>query len=122
MRNITQESLRRIVIPLPSPRERDETVRRVEQLLGLADAIENMIVAGTLRCNNLTQSILAKAFRGELVPTEAELARRERRDYEPASVLLERIKREREMKASAPAKRSSRKRPQTRVASAAARV
>jgi hypothetical protein len=30
-------------------------------------------------------------FRGEPVPTEAELARREGRDYEPASVLLERI-------------------------------
>jgi len=39
--------------------------------------------------------VLAKAFRGELVPTEAELARREGREYEPASVLLERIRRER---------------------------
>jgi type I restriction enzyme S subunit len=38
---------------------------------------------------------LAKAFRGELVPTEAELARREGRTYEPASALLERIKAER---------------------------
>jgi hypothetical protein len=42
------------------------------------------------------RAILAKAFRGELVPTEAELARAEGRDYEPASVLLERIRRERE--------------------------
>ncbi len=33
---------------------------------------------------------------GELVPTEAELARAEGRDYEPASVLLERIRKERE--------------------------
>jgi type I restriction enzyme, S subunit len=48
------------------------------------------------RTEKLTQSILAKAFRGELVPTEAELARQEGRDYEPASVLLERIKGERE--------------------------
>jgi len=40
----------------------------------------------------ITQAILAKAFRGELVPTEAELARQENRDYEPASVLLERIR------------------------------
>ena len=45
------------------------------------------------RAQKLTQAILAKAFRGELVPTEAELARREGRDYEPAAVLLERIKR-----------------------------
>jgi len=40
----------------------------------------------------LTQTILTKAFRGELVPTEAELARRENRSYEPASELLARVK------------------------------
>jgi len=33
------------------------------------------------------------------VPTEAELARREGRDYEPASVLLERIKAQRKIAA-----------------------
>ena len=49
----------------------------------------------TARADKLTQAILAKAFRGELVPTEAELARQEGRDYEPASVLLERIRSER---------------------------
>ncbi len=49
------------------------------------------MAAARLRADKLTQSILAKAFRGELVPTEAELARREGRSYEPASVLLERI-------------------------------
>jgi type I restriction enzyme S subunit len=35
--------------------------------------------ARTQRADKLTQSILAKAFRAELVPTEAELARREGR-------------------------------------------
>jgi len=45
----------------------------------------------TTRADKLTQAaILAKAFKGELVPTEAELARREGRDYEPAAVLLQR--------------------------------
>lgn len=43
----------------------------------------------------LTQSILAKAFRGELVPTEAELAKAEGRSYETAERLFMRIKRER---------------------------
>lgn len=37
-----------------------------------------------------------KNHRAELVPTEAELARAEGRDYEPASVLLERIQNERQ--------------------------
>ena len=49
------------------------------------------MAAGTARAEKLTQAILAKAFRGELVPTEAELARQEGRTYEPASDLLIRI-------------------------------
>ncbi len=40
-------------------------------------------------------SVLKAAVEGRLVPTEAELARAEGRDYEPASVLLERILAER---------------------------
>jgi hypothetical protein len=54
------------------------------------------MVLPTTRFVSITQSILAKAFRGEHVPTEAELARRKGRVYESASVLLERIKKERE--------------------------
>jgi type I restriction enzyme S subunit len=42
----------------------------------------------TARAEKLTQAILVKAFRGELVPSEAELARLEGRSYEPASALL----------------------------------
>lgn len=57
----------------------------------LADTIENLLAMATMRADKLTQAILAKAFRGELVPTEAELARRECRSYEPASALVARI-------------------------------
>jgi type I restriction enzyme S subunit len=83
-------------LALPSVEEQKEIVRRVEALFELAGKIERRVEAATKRANNLTQAILAKAFRGELVPTEAELARREGRPYEPASVLLERIKAQRE--------------------------
>jgi type I restriction enzyme S subunit len=41
------------------------------------------------------QSTLAKEFSDDLGKTEADLAHREGRDYEPASVLLERIATER---------------------------
>lgn len=41
-------------------------VHRVEQLFVYADTIEKQVHAALLRVNNLTQSILAKAFRGEL--------------------------------------------------------
>ena len=84
-----------MLVPVPPPAEQQEIVRRVEALFSLASTIEHRFTAATLHTDKLTQSILAKAFRGELVPTEAELARREGREYEPASVLLERIKKER---------------------------
>ena len=41
-------------------------VRRVEELFDFADSIEQKAAAALERVNNLTQSILAKAFRGEL--------------------------------------------------------
>jgi type I restriction enzyme S subunit len=87
---------RRMPVPFPSLEEQQEVVRRVEALFTLADAIEKRVAATTARAEKLTQAILAKAFRGELVPTEAELARREGRSYEPASALLDRIRAERE--------------------------
>ena len=52
--------------------------------------LEKRVASTGARTDRLTQAILARAFRGELVPTEAELARHEGRSYEPASVLLER--------------------------------
>ncbi|HEY2934412.1 MAG TPA: restriction endonuclease subunit S [Acidobacteriota bacterium] len=90
------DNIKEMPVGLPSIDERREIVRRVGALFNLADMIEKRVEAAMTRADKLTQAILAKAFRGELVPTEAELARREDRTYEPASVLLERIKVERE--------------------------
>jgi type I restriction enzyme S subunit len=87
--------IEKLVFPLPSLEEQDEIVRKIESLLRLADVAEERLDISLLSVDKLTQAILAKAFRGELVPTEAELARREGREYEPASALLERIKKER---------------------------
>ncbi|MEZ4406419.1 MAG: hypothetical protein R3A52_08090 [Polyangiales bacterium] len=61
----------------------------------MADAIERRVAAATARAEKLPQAILAKAFAGELVPTEAELARAEGRDYETAEALLARVTAER---------------------------
>jgi len=94
-KNINIGILSDVAVPLPHLTEQHEIVRRVEALFKLADTIEKRVAAATARAERLTQAILAKAFRGELVPTEAELARRERRDYEPAAVLLARIRAER---------------------------
>jgi type I restriction enzyme S subunit len=82
-------------LPLPSLGEQREIVRRVGRLFGLAAAIEGRVRVATGQAERLVQAVLTQAFRGELVPTEAELARREGREYEPASELLARVKAER---------------------------
>ena len=93
--NINSTEVLNLKINLPDLDAQKAAVRRVEALFKLADAIEKRVELATKRADKLTQAILAKAFRGELVPTEAELARREGRDYESASVLLGRIRTER---------------------------
>jgi type I restriction enzyme S subunit len=92
--SINQNDVRSVAFNLPPLEEQQEIVRRVEQLFSFADQIEARLTKAQAQVDRLTQSILAKAFRGELVPTEAELARREGRDYEPASKLLERVRME----------------------------
>jgi len=91
-KNINIAILNDVAVALPPITEQIEIVRRVEAMFKLADAVEKRVAVGTARAEKLTQAILAKAFRGELVPTEAELARREGRSYEPAPALLARIK------------------------------
>jgi len=83
-----------VPVPVPPLEEQQEIVRRVEALFKTADALEARYRTAKAHVDKLAQSILARAFRGELVTTEAELARLEGRDYEPASVLLERIRQE----------------------------
>ena len=91
-RRLESETLKAWPVPLPSSDEQQEIVRRVDGLFQVSHTIDRYVSSAAVETDKLTQSILTKAFRGELVPTEAELARREGRDYEPASVLLERIK------------------------------
>ncbi len=88
---INIEDLKLLPLPVPPISEQQEIVWRVERLFRLAEAIEKRMAAAATRADRLTQAILAKAFRGELVPTEAELARAEGRDYEPAAVLLKQV-------------------------------
>ena len=93
---LTKAKILSLEIPIPPSREQQEIVSRIKALFALADSIEKRVRLATAYAENITQAILAKAFRGELVPTEAELARQEGRDYEAATVLLKRVKRERE--------------------------
>ncbi|MHB1865541.1 MAG: restriction endonuclease subunit S [Candidatus Saccharimonadales bacterium] len=89
--NINSEEVRALHLSLPPLKEQEEIVRRVNGLFALADKIETRYKTVQQQVDRLPQSILAKAFRGELVPTEAELAEREGRSYESAEQLLQRI-------------------------------
>ncbi|EJI9012205.1 restriction endonuclease subunit S [Escherichia albertii] len=95
-----------IMVPLYSLYEQAEIVRRVEQLFAYADTIEKQVNNALARVNNLTQSILAKAFRGELTAQW----RAENPDLisgeNSAAALLEKIKAER---AASRGKKASRK-------------
>jgi type I restriction enzyme, S subunit len=88
--NTTQ--LRTLSIRICPLIEQKEIVRRVNALFAVADKITARYERARTHVNKLTQSILAKAFRGELVLTEAELARHEGRDFESAAQMLDRVK------------------------------
>ena len=107
--NITQRGLLEMEIPLPLLEEQQEIVRRVGALFNLADAIDRRVESVRAKVEKTTQAILAKAFRGELVLTEAKLARKEGRDYEPAAVLLGRIREEREQVGEGKSKKMGRR-------------
>ncbi|EKO0073813.1 restriction endonuclease subunit S [Salmonella enterica subsp. enterica serovar Kentucky] len=64
--NLFLGPIKNLGIPLPPVPEQAEIVRRVEQLFAYADTIEKQVNSALTRVNSLTQSILAKAFRGEL--------------------------------------------------------
>jgi len=90
--NINAQKLGKFEVPLPPFPEQQEIVRRVAQLFKVADQIEIRFSKANEQVNALTQSILSKSFRGELVTPEAALAEAEGREFESAAQLLARIK------------------------------
>ncbi|EFJ7400182.1 restriction endonuclease subunit S [Escherichia coli] len=106
VQNIRSELVKQAIVNIPSEKEQREIVRRVEQLFAYADTIEKQVNNALARVNKLTQSILAKAFRGELTAQwraeNPELISGEN----SAAALLEKIKAER---AASGGKKASRK-------------
>jgi type I restriction enzyme S subunit len=104
IKNLHLRDMRVLAIPFAPIEEQTEIVRRVEELLAFADKVEFQVNAAQLRVNNLTQSILAKAFRGELTAdwraANPELISGEN----SASALLERIKASRSLTVKKPKK------------------
>ncbi len=80
--------IKSIIIPLCPLREQEWIVAEVERRLSVVAQMEGQIAANMKRSSRLRQSILKRAFEGKLVPQDP--------TDEPASVLLERIRHERE--------------------------
>ena len=96
---LNQKILKALMYPLPTLEEQQEIVRRVEALFTKADRIEAQYKNARQQVDRLTPALLAKAFRGELVPQDPK--------DEPASVLLERVKEARSATQPVKAKRKA---------------
>jgi type I restriction enzyme, S subunit len=74
---------------------RRSTVEALDSYLTRLDAATEGLKRVEANLKRYRASVLKAAVEGHLVPTEAELAQKEKREFEPASVLLERILKER---------------------------
>jgi type I restriction enzyme S subunit len=86
-KTVTLGELKRFPIPVCHEREQLKVIEAVEAMSARLDAVRDGCGSTLRRLGDLNRSILAKAFRGELVPQDP--------TDEPASVLLDRIRRER---------------------------
>lgn len=78
--------LKEIPFPLPTIPEQQQIVAEIEKRFAVADEMEKAVNEGLEKTDKLKQSILKKAFEGKLVPQDP--------NDEPASALLDRIKKE----------------------------
>lgn len=82
-KGVSGKDLKTVKLALPSIAEQSEIVRRVEKLFAFADRLEERLTLAQAAVQKLTPALLAKAFRGELVPQDP--------NDEPASELLKRL-------------------------------
>ena len=95
--------IKSIPIPLPPLAEQERIVAEVERRLSIVEGVETTVNADLKRAERLRQSILQRAFSGKLVPQDP--------NDEPASVLLERIRVDREASAKEKVKKANPLRP-----------
>lgn len=98
--SLSMGTIRQTPVAFPSINEQNEIVQEIESRLSVCDKMEQSITESIAKAEALRQSILKKAFEGKLLsPAEIDLCKQEV-DYEPASVLLEKIKAEKLTKES----------------------
>ena len=95
MRNISQQKLYGLRLPMPPAQEQDRMLLELEERESTIDVLPSWLSSSIGRGGRLRQSILKRAFEGKLVPQDP--------SDEPASVLLACVKREREAEATSKA-------------------
>jgi type I restriction enzyme S subunit len=80
---INGEILRRLCAPLPPLAEQQEIAQRVERLMSQKEMVAARVERAAARVEQTAQAVLAKAFRGELVPQDPA--------DEPAAATMERL-------------------------------
>ena len=111
-KRISRGNLATIPLPLPPLPEQHRIVAEIEKQFSRLDASVAALKRAQVNLKRYRSSVLKSACEGKLVPTEAQLAREEDRDYEPADRLLDRILVERRVRwASQPKRRGKYKEP-----------
>jgi type I restriction enzyme S subunit len=107
------DGIRRFVISLPPSKEQQRIVEAVDSYLTRLDDAVAALEQVKTKLKAYRASVLKAAVEGRLVPTEASLARAQKRDYEPAETLRMRIlnDRRRQREAAKLAKLKAKDRP-----------
>ena len=92
--HLFQNDIRKFELLIPPLEEQHQIVQEIESRLSVCDKVEESITESLEKAKALRQSILKKAFEGTLLSEEEIAACKAAPDYEPASVLLEKIKAE----------------------------
>jgi type I restriction enzyme S subunit len=90
-KRISKKNLSTIPIPVPPLPEQNRIVTAIEAHFSRLDAAVASLTRARANVKRARASVLKAAVEGRLVPNEAALSRAEGREYEPASVLLQRI-------------------------------
>ena len=92
--SLSMGTIRQAPVAYPSFEEQNKIVQEIESRLSVCDNVELSIVESLEKAKALRQSILKKAFEGTLLSAEEIAVCKAAKDYEPASVLLKKIKAE----------------------------
>ena len=111
MPKISQSTIEALRVPVPPLPEQHRIVEAIESYFTRLDDAVATLERVQANLKRYRASVLKSAVEGRLVPTEADLAQAEGRDYEPASVLLDRILEERRRRWVEAGKRGKYKEP-----------